>query len=956
MTVSSWAKTGWMGLLAACFAGWAASAGATTFYVDSVAGNDGNSGTDSGAPWKTLYQIEIVTFQAGDRILLKRGSVWREYLDIRSSGAAGNPVVFGAYGSGSLPVISGANTLSASTHEWRLSTGGTNEYYLTALGGANPGLSQVRLLWRNQISQPRGTLGSLQNNQWNWGNNDALGFNTLYWRRDTGTPGFAGDWEAGARYRPVDLYQVSYVDIEDWEIRQANGEWGGCLGIGESDHVNVRRCLLREGHDTVVLVYHMSGRPLCTNFIFEDNTISGARNHDGPSGILFLLDASNCIVRRNALSETTYTLLNVEGDGGGHLIEDNEFSGSDKALLTIDEVLGGNNVVRYNRLHGVSGPGSWTGIYLGDSSGNTLHSNLIYDIDGYHALQVEGITTTPAANWIYNNTLALTAANVAGIQCGGTVGGLEIKNNVIVVGGNAQALIVEAVSTAGVVSDHNLMRNTFGALVAWAGISYPLASFAAYQAASGQDAHSLTSDPLFQNATAYDFHLQTGSPAINAGTGVGLTRDFDGVSVPMDGLPDMGAYEAVPTARALSLQWVSAPFALVFNQTQNNFAGQIDCQILDHDQLQSLRVQNLGTARAGESISRLRLWRRANGAQSGTVTFDPLQCQPLGDLAATADRTWDLTLNQTLLPADALYLTVDLAAGAQAGQTIRLSLPAGGAVFAYSTPLMASAISAANDLMIQRQQMTTLAVCSRLLRNVAVGQRGLDLGDVVVANVSGQTLALTSLRLALQDGAGRSLAPGQAGERWWLEQGGAAVSTLLPPFSGGLLFTFSPAVTLSDQAQAVLTLKMDVSAQPETRRFQVSVPDAQTLNWGQVSTAPASGAGFPLAFDAANLLAPELSSSFHIYPNPVRPAASPARIVYYLEQSARVQLTVMTLDGRRVYRLGWRQQGPGMQEGAWDGRNENGLQVRSGVYVLKLEAQYAGGKRETLTRRLAVAH
>jgi hypothetical protein len=49
----------------------------------------------------------------------------------------------------------------------------------------------------------------------------------------------------------------------------------------------------------------------------------------------------------------------------------------------------------------------------------------------------------------------------------------------------------------------------------------------------------LATNPLFNSKV--DFNLQSGSPAIHAGTNVGLTRDFRGASI--IGVPDIGAYE-----------------------------------------------------------------------------------------------------------------------------------------------------------------------------------------------------------------------------------------------------------------------------------------------------------------------------------------------------------------------------------------------------------------------------
>jgi hypothetical protein len=50
-------------------------------------------------------------------------------------------------------------------------------------------------------------------------------------------------------------------------------------------------------------------------------------------------------------------------------------------------------------------------------------------------------------------------------------------------------------------------------------------------------------NPRFVNVGAGDFHLQAGSPAINAGLRLGYTRDFDDNTVPAGAAPDMGAYE-----------------------------------------------------------------------------------------------------------------------------------------------------------------------------------------------------------------------------------------------------------------------------------------------------------------------------------------------------------------------------------------------------------------------------
>ena len=99
---------------------------AATYYVDATNGNDNNHGLSSSKPWRTIAEVNSSSFQPGDQILFKRGSVWGEQLIIPSSGSSGNPITIGAYGSGSRPVINGANIFSNWTSE---SVGGFTAYY-----------------------------------------------------------------------------------------------------------------------------------------------------------------------------------------------------------------------------------------------------------------------------------------------------------------------------------------------------------------------------------------------------------------------------------------------------------------------------------------------------------------------------------------------------------------------------------------------------------------------------------------------------------------------------------------------------------------------------------------------------------------------------------------------------------------------------------------------------------
>src|SRR5262249_5336155 len=60
--------------------------------------------------------------------------------------------------------------------------------------------------------------------------------------------------------------------------------------------------------------------------------------------------------------------------------------------------------------------------------------------------------------------------------------------------------------------------------------------------------NKINTNPLFVNTATFDYHLQTGSPAIDAGlTLTMVSNDFEGHSRPQGPAFDIGAYE-VPVA------------------------------------------------------------------------------------------------------------------------------------------------------------------------------------------------------------------------------------------------------------------------------------------------------------------------------------------------------------------------------------------------------------------------
>jgi hypothetical protein len=181
--------------------------------------------------------------------------------------------------------------------------------------------------------------------------------------------------------------------------------------------------------------------------------------------------------------------------------------------------------------------GNVRGIYdNGTTAGRNFYHNSVY-VGGTQASGASNtfaFTSTGATNARdYRNNLFVNARSRSGsatgkhyaVNYGGTTAnptGLTASNNLLYVSGNG-----------GVLGLYNSVDRT--TLTAW-------------QTATGRDTNSLSSDPLFVNATGtaatVDLHLQSGSPAIGAAVALAaVTHDFDGQA--RDATPDIGADEIV---------------------------------------------------------------------------------------------------------------------------------------------------------------------------------------------------------------------------------------------------------------------------------------------------------------------------------------------------------------------------------------------------------------------------
>ncbi len=75
------------------------------YYIDSIGGDDSNSGTSENSPWKTIYGHEYV-FVPGTKVLFKCGGAY-DFTDttLTVEGTKENPIVISSYGEGDRPLL-----------------------------------------------------------------------------------------------------------------------------------------------------------------------------------------------------------------------------------------------------------------------------------------------------------------------------------------------------------------------------------------------------------------------------------------------------------------------------------------------------------------------------------------------------------------------------------------------------------------------------------------------------------------------------------------------------------------------------------------------------------------------------------------------------------------------------------------------------------------------------------
>lgn len=500
------------------------------YYFDSENGNDNNNGSTPSAAWRTVTKFNSTTFPAGSIIAFRDSMDYLGVWTITESGTSGNPIkITNWYGSSSEKYPRFINSLALTG--WTQTAGYNNIWQASATVGS--GISAVyfdcgdSLRWgihRTSLSELTSefavyytggqiyvyspTNPSNKYNQVRYGN--------------IGTSGVP------ATSHGIYINGSSYITIQyiDAAMNTYNGirTNGGCSNIkvydcnmyyngrGTNDNgngielvnvtnVEVKRCTIYENSSHGPYVYGLNGT-VSSNIIFDscvvyDNHHTIGFDLNGNGGIV-----SNITYRNNKIFESDWYPYRIQNPS--------DYSPANFIASQGGEFLNKNIV---------------------------FSNNLVYVRSG-NALQVEWEVDSL---FIYNNTLitygTFTASSRYVIYTESCHNGhrWEIKNNILYHSSDNYIAQTTFSSSTNLITDSNLSYRYNGVQgnVFNLNPTNPLGT------------NGVFGNPLFTDFNNFDFTLQSGSPAIDAGATLGSPYNIDmlGVSRPQGSSYDIGVYE-----------------------------------------------------------------------------------------------------------------------------------------------------------------------------------------------------------------------------------------------------------------------------------------------------------------------------------------------------------------------------------------------------------------------------
>lgn len=383
----------------------------TKYYVDCGAKTAGN-GLGTKSAWRSLTSVNgHAAFAPGDQILFKRGSTCKGKLAPKGSGAAGSPIVIGAYGSGAKPTIAGGGTgMATGTVTLK------NQAYVTIrdLHVTNRSKSSTTTVHRSGVLVLNDNGGYLPGITLRWLTIDNVVSRLLYSKhydaRDYGGISvLTADRGDGDGFPGLQIMDNTISGVGRTGIVTSNREYPDGLDTGVRIAGNT---VSKTRGDGIILRGARNAR-------IDHNVVKNVSNMWPCAGCLKVAGmGANAGIWPTWSSDSVIEMNNVFGTHVGH---------GDGEGIDLD-IMAERITVQYNYVHDNDGGGV---LFCGSKS-STVRFN-IFENNKKSAIAFIG--SVPAKNSsIYNNTIygsKKTNARVVRYFNGAHGSGISLKNNVI---------------------------------------------------------------------------------------------------------------------------------------------------------------------------------------------------------------------------------------------------------------------------------------------------------------------------------------------------------------------------------------------------------------------------------------------------------------------------------------------------------------------------------------------
>lgn len=359
----------------------------------------------------------------------------------------------------------------------------------------------------------------------------------------------------------TELSSVSYSGLSGYTLYIAAGSYTtGLPYMNSLNNVTVKRATASDhGTDTGwnssydgVVIQESSGKFLyvnnCANFTFDgkgsDPWMFTVRGQNAVNGKFEIIDGSGITVRG----------LELDGLGCEPPIENGPEDGF--------RVIGPSNLIiehcyvhnfYYCSYSGVSNPGHSDGIQMPSCNGAIIRYNRFQNC-GMLLFFGDCAWGNQWANnvHVHHNVFIQEAGVAQNYRIMDMKGAGQTSADYVIIENNTfyrqsgfnggtlyENTDCPANTTKRVIRNNIFFNGSFGLSSGWGSAS----NNCYYTGSTGPGVNNITSNPLFVNVAAFDFRLQSTSPAIGAGAPTTVTEDYAGVAIPAGSRPAMGAFQ-----------------------------------------------------------------------------------------------------------------------------------------------------------------------------------------------------------------------------------------------------------------------------------------------------------------------------------------------------------------------------------------------------------------------------